>query len=450
MRRYPLIALVCAMTIATGCAGKQTKPNNTVLPEASTIRYTLPDTRAKVDVILTLESCDGAPSARADVTITPYATRSAPDDELSFELRGSELESFWKKRDVKIELHPHGALKTVNAGSKDATAGIIGGFIKLIAGAAGDNDALAPTACNDATNNALTQYNKTKAKLNTLRSSLATSNDPASVAKHIAALAEELARLETGGLQIKLSKHINFARGQRVDDQTKQFKYFATGGILRWKRSAFNKWFVPPSQNPADGEIDLFSLAYCVRPTTVPNNGSCDKAEAGVLASLIAAAAEKATCAQGNKSCKKTIVMRDPLDARMIISTVDTRFSNRGSPVTPGTTVAQSDFSLAQWGTLSYLDLSVGFGGERSVSLALDGFGRKTQFGWTSNARGEGIVNGLNTINDAYSAAKTTADGESLQAMKDRVAELETLQKLNKLENCAAILENGGFECPAE
>ncbi len=63
---------------------------------------------------------------------------------------------------------------------------------------------------------------------------------------------------------------------------------------------------------------------------------------------------------------------------------------------------------------------------------------------WTSSARGEGIVGGLNTINDAYTSAKSSSDGESLQAMKDRVAELETLQKLNKLENCAAILNNGG------
>ena len=131
-------ALLASIVCLTGCAMKPLA-TNAEAPEAATIEYVLPETRAKIDVTLTLEQCSPSISARANVTVSPYATPSDPVDGLRFQLRGSDLESFWKKRDIKIELHPHGALKSVNASSKDATASIIGGFIKLGAALAAGN-----------------------------------------------------------------------------------------------------------------------------------------------------------------------------------------------------------------------------------------------------------------------------------------------------------------------
>lgn len=454
MQMHTLGILVYATTCCLGCTNTSSSSKTAVLAEASTIQYTLPDTRALIDVTLTLETCDFTPKARAIVSVTPYAVQSAPTDKLSFELRGSELESFWKKRDIKIALHPHGALKTINAGSQDATAGIIGGFIKLAAGAAGADGTPEPTECNDATNVALEKYRDLTLAVRALRNEIELASDADAVAKQIVALTQEIARLETSELQIKLSTRIGFEKRARVNDDG-DIVGVVTGGLIQWKRSDFDKWTLP-HRNPGsrraepDGKVDAFSFAYCVRETTASGSNSCTTEEAAAFAKLDEVSIGTVACVNDNSRCPKTMVFRDPVSARIVVVAAGNNFTNRGVAVPESTKIGGGDLSLAQWGELSYLDLSVGFGGARSIALALDGYGRKTQFGWTSNARGEGIVNGLNTINDAYSSARSAADGEGLQSMKDRVTRLETQQKLNKLENCAAILDNGGFVCPVE
>lgn len=134
--KHLLVVVVSAIALS-GCNHLGTRSDLPVAAEVSSIRYVLPDTRAKIEVTLTLESCaNGKLKARAKVSITPFAVASDPDDNLEFVLYGSDLKAFWKKRDLKVELHPHGGLKSINATTKDASAGIIGGFIKLVAAAA--------------------------------------------------------------------------------------------------------------------------------------------------------------------------------------------------------------------------------------------------------------------------------------------------------------------------
>ena len=113
-------------------------------------------------------------------------------------------------------------------------------------------------------------------------------------------------------------------------------------------------------------------------------------------------------------------------------------------------TLAKKDFGVAQWAEFTYIDLSAGFGESNTISLSLDEFGRKTQFGWISNARGEGIVSGFSSIAEPIGTYRTSKDGENLANMKGEIDELETTQKLNKLRKCESIIENGGFVCPEE
>ena len=103
---------------------------------------------------------------------------------------------------------------------------------------------------------------------------------------------------------------------------------------------------------------------------------------------------------------------------------------------------------VPQWSETRYFDLAVGLADEVSVSAAFDEFGRQTTLGWTSNARLEGIVNGVQGVATEYQTAKGTIDGEQLAEDLARIAELEAQQKRNKLEACAAIIESGGFTCP--
>jgi hypothetical protein len=452
--------LATALVLAFGVAGC----NHSVKPgsEASTITYTLPETHAKIDAVLILRSCNPLRAA-ADITITPLAAPSDPELNLKFTIIGSNLQSFTESRDFKVDIYPHGALKTVNATSADKTANIIGGVIKLaatIGAMAGAQDGTEPTQCNTATDTAFSRYTKLKDEVGLLRASLETAPDRKAVNEQIDALAQEIARLETGELQVKLSKVIQVARKSyytngKFDGELKD------NGIIKWERSKFAKWV----DSGQDGPIEAFSLSYCITSDISGQNTSCPKSEAEQWASAydtIEAGMEAGKkigkvsgvaylpsvspdCVSDDIRCPTTLVFRDPVPARMIVSAASDNYSSG-----PDSTLAKKDFGVTQWGEFTYLALSAGFGESKTISLSLDEFGRKTQFGWISNARGEGIVSGLNSIAEPISTYRTTKEGENLANMKSEIDELETTQKLNGLRKCKSVIENGGSVCPKE
>ncbi len=431
------IALILTAIISTSSCGNskgKTKPNT-----AETISYNLPLTKAKIETILTLRDCTSEPKASASVSIFPIATA---DLDNKLELSGENLSSFFKKKSLSIELHPHGSIKTINATSTDATAEIIGGFIKLLTTTAGDSTGTKLTVCNKETNDALETRGKIKSRIDTLRGTISSDKDPSTVLEQINALVKEISYLDTGILQIKLEKEIGFAKEVNGDP--------IKGGLIKWNRNSFNKWLKEDSQaNP--GIVDSFMLAYCVYKQIDKGNTSCTLAEATVHAKKQPELIKPPACKDKN-NCSNTVVFRDPVPGRLVVVTgSDGEFVRRdGKKVNIETKLAQKDLHISQWGQYTFLPLSVGFGQSKNVSLSLDPFGKKEKFGYSSEARGSGIVKGLNTINDAIQLRQATLDGEELKEMQSKVLELETQQKLNKLENCRAILENGGFVCPDE
>lgn len=101
---------------------------------------------------------------------------------------------------------------------------------------------------------------------------------------------------------------------------------------------------------------------------------------------------------------------------------------------------------MAQWGATTYYTLSAGLGSSRALKLELDPFGRKTSIGLNSEARGEGIASALAGVAEGAVAFDAASSDKKRQA--DRIAELETQQKYNKLMKCEAIIEAGGYTCP--
>ncbi len=443
MKNVPIVCLtVVIVALLFGCNHTATKPGKGV--HASSFTYALPETKLKVSVTLVLESCAKRPVARATTSITPVANTT---DQNVFQIDGNTLKSFFEKREIKVELHENGALKTVNTTSTDATAGIIGGVIKFASVFFAPTGTINAGSCNQDILDAITLRDDLRKRLVTLQGTQATSANPSDVEKNIKAIIQEIARLETGPLQTKLSKSIPIRSLTNMPEED--------GGVVRWTYGDFWKWYNVADADKKTG-TDAFSLNYCVTAATA-SASSCDST---VIAGYTGIAALSPAVTLSCGTCDKQLVFREPLKGAVILSAardgdyfspkIATSNTVRGAVLKKDASLGRKSVPVSQWGTADFIDLNVGFGESRSLSASFDAFGKKTKFGWTSNARGEGIVGGLNTIADARQTALSAGDGEDIANAKAKIDELETLQKLNKLENCRSILENGGFVCPEE
>ena len=441
--------VICLFIVlcVTGCKRKDVVPDDG-MPSASSITYALPDTSVKVAVTLTLESCDPAPAAKPSISITPVAVATEHN---RYTLDGEVLKSFFEKRSFNVELYDNGTLKSVSTTSTDATAGIIGGVIKLatmFGAPSGNRTTLGP--CNQQTLDNLGLRDTLRSRLKALQQAQQTHSNPHDGGKNIEAIAQEIARLESGPLQVKLSKTIPI-RPSDADDKS-------DSGRIKWTYGEFWKWYDVPRADRKN-TAENFALNFCVSELSAGATG-CLGGE--VSTSSAAPGADDIKVDPGCGSCAKHLVFREPANGAIILSAVrDGDFYStarttsdqsgnlsRGGTLSADDVVGKKKIPISQWGTADYVDLNVGFGEDITLSASFDPFGRKQKFGWTSNARGDGIVSGLNTIASEYQTASSARDGEDLAAAKAQIDELETLQKLNKLENCRSILENGGFTCP--
>lgn len=458
----PLFVVLLSCLGLAGCNGDNVKQD--LSSEAAAISYTLPETKVKIDAVLTLASCDRI-AAKADITVIPLAVPNDPNELLEFTVSGSRMQSFWQKRDLNIDLYPNGTIKTVNAASSDKTASIIAGVIKLAASVALMNKNFVKGdqyQCKESTGKAFREYKALKGKIAEYRKEFDTSSNPKQLSEKIEALAQEIARLETGELQIKVSKTIEVKR-----TNSKTGDHYLDGGIIEFDLAKFDKWIEEKSDSTVIAAVNNkaahpqtiaykpFSLAWCAAPLNAPEGNKCmkgspddwDKLPTQALPTVACKTEKEVKTETGTdtvtENCPTTLVFREPVKARIIVTALSDYYGSDSDKQ-----LVNGVIDVAQWGTLQYLDLTAGFAEDKSISLSLDEFGRKTKFGWSSNARGEGVVSGLNTIAEPITTYQTTKEGENLADMKARVNELDTRQKLNKLENCKAILDSGGFVCP--
>jgi hypothetical protein len=425
-------AVLLSAAIATsGCGTQSTKP--TAGPDAAFINYQLPVSAAQLTLNLTLTECGPAPKGKGTVALTPVV-RPSPFPEHYFHIKGADLASFTKKRELKIDLYPNGAIKTVNASVADRTGAILANVLKLATAAAAFDAAtprLAKIACNAKTAEAIRDVDSIRTQVQQLQKALASGSaaDPTATRKQIDALAAERGRLQADKLTIALTRTIEFW------SETK-------GGVVRWKGEQLAQWF--------DGvgldTLDHFSLGWCVQKQSDTAEPTCDAATAqGSHRAPGADASGSAKIACASDQCAKTLVFREPVNA--VLTLVAMR-DDLGSEA--DSQLAQATLPIAQWGEVSYFPLQAGFADSKSLSLALDEFGRRTSFGWTSEARGESLTGGVQTIADAALGFKTARDGADMAAKKAELDALETQQKLNELRRCQAVLDAGGFVCPEQ
>ncbi|MGR4877054.1 hypothetical protein [Pseudoxanthomonas sp. LARHCG66] len=442
--------LLCAGILALcGCAtARPEQPKNT----ASYIDYQLPVTNAQIALNLVLTSCNPV-EAKAEVSIIPMVTPT-PFAEHRFRVNGEDLRSYTKKQDLKIELHPVGSIKSINSSTEDRTAAIVGNVLKIVApivGAAGSK----PTAqaCNDTTKEALVRYGSLTSDISDLRKSMVGAKDPAATQKKIDAFAAEAALIRTELLSLTLTRQIELyrtvyvppagtpARTDTASDRPKN----VGGERIRWSRQDLKKWFTVPGSDTMTA--DWFSIGWCLRGDDVPGNAACSAIQFDQIFDNSVPevrTAAKISCDIADAKCPTTLVFREPVAAKLTVISLD---SSLKSDLTP---LAKAPMAMAQWGEVTYLPLTVGFGQARNLSLSLDEFGRRSTFGWTSNAQMEGITGGALGVVESAAALRASRESADLKSMKAEADELQMQLTLNKLRNCKAVIDAGGYNCPTE
>ncbi|MCH6483830.1 hypothetical protein MMG85_09665 [Pseudoxanthomonas sp. LH2527] len=450
MKISSVCLMLCAnlVVLTCGCAHRP-KPKQGI--DAAHIDYSLPFTHVQLTARLVLSQCGSAPKAKAEVTLAPVASAS-PYPVHTRRIEGEQLVSFSKKRDLKIELHPHRAIKSINASVADRSGAIVINALKiatLLPGAPSPDSRPAISTCNAATENALNRYTALKSQIKRLRDDLG--KNPAATMKQIDALAAELGRIESGPLTLTLSKLLTI--------DVKQ-----SAGLVSWTEEDLSKWL----ESKADRSN--FNLAWCVADWEPGASSDCliDTAkpqyETYVSTKKIDPDNWVSPPKCSDEACATTLVFLEPKLVELTVvsanfvdaqpdPTIPIEKTNRpkAEPDLVGGTggsLARVTFPLPQAGDYSYFPLSAGFGGSKSLALTLDEFGRRTSFGWSSGARGEEITGGVQAIAEArtaFQAARATAD---VKEDKAAIEALEALQKRNKLEACRAIIEAGGYTCP--
>ena len=465
--------LIFAATAMTGCTMGKVGPQ--VAYPAASVEYQLPVTTAKVSADLVLQSCDAnKPVATPKITVLPVSNPNSNSTQ-RYQLFGADLSSFTKNRQLAVELYPNSALKSVNGGVADRTGAIITNVLKTGAGIVGLVGGPSPPPpppitgeCNTATKEALAQVKALQGQIKLLRTKLPSATPPEAEELRLAvdALAAEVARLRTGQLHLTLEREISFRKGHSARSQ--QFEALqaslqpdslaaamrnSQGGVIRWKSNELAKWLEVPQGEHA---VEFFAVGYCVglspqhsqvpAPTCLADTAEGHGITETTLADLkVPDFIEVPQCySQTPRPCSKTLVMREPANATMVIVSL----SDHLKDAPPDHRLASQELQISQWGSINELPLSTGLGGNFTFAAGFNEFGRKTSFTWKSDARGEALTSAAAGIVDAAGTFRKafTTDLEEQQA---EILELETQKKLNALRFCREVIEAGGFTCPA-
>lgn len=444
-----LTVLSLSMLSVADPAMAQDRP---IMQNGAAITYELPTTVVSVTAELTLTSCTGGPQGTAAITIAPVAGR-ASSPRHRFTINGPELESFFRSRQIAITTHPNGALKTINATLADRTFSIVSTVLKAaLSFAALEGRSAGALECTQEIKDTLAYSAELRSNIARLRRLLlsAPHESAEGITNQINALAAERARLQTGALRLTLTTDVS-----PISVASDGTPITSDGGVITWRRSDFAPWIGPVTPG-ADGPVDAFSLKYCLISSAIATATCTSRvvtdAEAVRMRRTNLREPEQVQnplCAADN--CRRTLVLREPVSARMsvISSSPNIRSSAHGEWVGDDAVLKTAELQIAQWGTLSYIPLRVGFGGSRTLALTMDEFGRRSSFEWKADARGEGVATGVASVAEQGLALRNAINGRAAAERQAQIADMQAQRTLNELRYCQAVIESGGFVCPA-
>ena len=430
-RGEPLYSILGALSCALILAGCATSSPADI--RAASLTYALPETRLLIGLDLVLTGCSGQ-YFQFEPTLTLAAQAVAGSQRHT--VSAAALSSFSQKRDVGIQLYDNGTLKSVSASASDRSLAIVANTFKLttwLVGSAGlaATDVVVP-GCNQATERATSRLRDLERLRAALQQHLVGSKDP-EVIHHarvaIDAVAGEIADLRSGPLRLELKATVSPpARDNLLQDGQ------APSVEVVWQDAEFIKWVALEHTGATARRFGLNISLWAI-------SSSGDKLDKAHAISPDESAPE---C--GRRPCPY-LLLRSPVMANVEVRpTLPDLW--RSVPATKGA-LGEARVPIAQWGNLTNLPLSAAFGDSRALKMELDPYGRVVALGIVSEARGEVLTAGLIATSDAGTALKATlARPTEFQQQVAKIAELEALQKYNKLIKCEEVLKAGGYTCP--
>lgn len=134
------VLALCACALMSGCASELrvvSSKGNDPIPHAGA-PYNLTFTQFRITVHRRLADCRPGRTSQDPVTldvVTQFKidSREARDPAREYVIDFLALRSFMKTTDLRIEYHPNGALKTVNASADDVTGSLVGAVASAVA-----------------------------------------------------------------------------------------------------------------------------------------------------------------------------------------------------------------------------------------------------------------------------------------------------------------------------
>tara|TARA_R110001606_G_scaffold182092_2_gene328807 strand:- start:2074 stop:3357 length:1284 start_codon:yes stop_codon:yes gene_type:complete len=348
-----------------------------------------------------------------------------------FVLPASSLESFSQKQSLDVELYDNHTIKAINTTSSDKTATIVTNVFKGLATIfkLGTMGAAFPapgvdnrTLCNDKTIDALADVDLAETNISTAWDQLSSASGPD--AEGLKAKIDALASRRADLISRLLTKDIS----EKLAIPT------SSPGALSDKKSIvltgedFANWVKSPNDDA------IIRLGYTLTGPSVE----------GEIASTSPCLKSRAADPNRPAHCASSIVLSNPVEASIIITADAGNIQN----VETGDVLGSETLVVPQWGAVSYLPLNVGFGSSRTVKMALDAYGRKQSFSWSSDATGETITGGAVSMLDAASGAVNASRPPSEQeSMAAEIAEIKARIELDQLRKCELIRDSGGTDC---
>ncbi|MCP4896621.1 MAG: hypothetical protein GY906_06550 [bacterium] len=425
--RFSIILLLPLTVISSGCA--TTEPGS-----SAGMTYAHPRTDGLVTVGVVLKEC-GETLARTKFDVdVKMVSKAGKDSTRTYHLSGSDLASYSIKRGLTIGVDDNGVIKSINSENSNRTAAIISNVIKTGATLVPSMVATEVTICKPEAKNAVDEANTLKDKIASLKASINSGSTPDQIEKNIKTInrfAAELAALRTGILRVDTKG--TFKSDLKNGEQAIPESGICTGTDgIPLDTKPFEKWF-DPTFVTSTVFTDHFKITGCVTENAAP--------------ARVIPLVEKSTGRR--RDCELQIELPNPASIKAqltLVGPVYPRVPGSNAPA-PGPNMTMHAAQLNSTGTLC---LDVGFGESRTVGMKFDSFGRKTEFTWNSEARGEAISGAIAGYASGLTGIADSLEGTSeLAAQKEEIDRLKTQKTLNELRQCEAIIEAGGYECPA-
>lgn len=394
--------------------------------EGASIGYHLPSTDASATLDLTLASCDSF-----EATPTLSVSASAGAQPKLYTVWGRDLASSRLSRTVKITVSDSDVINGVNTVSNDRSAQIIGSAIKIgsvaLPALLTYKESLTGPKCRPEVRLAWIRSFWLTQQIQALKTELATKPDPKTDGKKIErvnAMAQELAALRTGDGLLHVQTTATIPLTAQASGWTTSPKT-----ALQLDAAPFAKWFQEtPEQKTVDEFYGLqFDLASVSAPPVPPPFGKHWASQRGCGQSITVPAVETVRATVSTTGSK---LIEGPDKARAALHEDQT-------------------FALAQWKPEgAQLCIDAGFGENRTINVAYDGFGRTTSLEWTSDATAENVTSAIAGYAPDINTIGSMNKGATLAHQNAEIDRLKTQQSLNQWRACQEILDAGGYTCP--